>query len=64
MGTADIRLRIYTPPFMAGFVVDPQAVAQDPADIPTLGEWAAILLAFALIALGIRRLRAPARPVA
>jgi cysteine-rich repeat protein len=40
-----------------GVIVDPQAPGANPADIPTLGEWALILLALALIALAVRRLR-------
>ncbi len=42
-----------------GVIVDPQGVSQNPADIPTLAEWAAILLALALLGLGVRRLREP-----
>ena len=44
-----------------GVIVDPQGPGQNPTDIPTLGEWAAIVLMLLLLALGLRRLGA-ARP--
>jgi|GEM_PF-3118625 len=40
-----------------GVIVDPQAIVQDPSAIPTLGEWAVILLALGMVALAVRRLR-------
>jgi len=40
-----------------GVIVDPQGITQNPAEIPTLDQWAMILLALALAALAVRRLR-------
>ena len=40
-----------------GVIVDPQGPGNNPADIPTLGEWAMILLLIGLLAVGLRRLR-------
>ena len=39
-----------------GVVVDPQGPSNNPADIPTLGEWAIILLALLLAGVAVRRL--------
>ncbi len=47
-----------------GVIVDPQAIVQDPSAIPTLGEWAVILLALAMVLLAVRRLRETVRPFA
>ena len=39
-----------------GVIVDPQGIANNPADIPTLDEWALILLALAMAGVAVRRL--------
>jgi len=40
-----------------GVIVDPTSIVQDPAAIPTLGEWAVLLLALVLAAVAVGRLR-------
>ena len=40
-----------------GVIVDPHGPGNNPADIPTLGEWAVIVLALLLLAVAVRRLR-------
>ena len=40
-----------------GLIVDPQAPGENPADIPTLAEWALIVLALFMVALAVWRLR-------
>ena len=39
-----------------GVIVDPQGISNNPSDIPTLDQWATLLLALALLAYGVRRL--------
>jgi hypothetical protein len=41
-----------------GYIVDPQGISNDPAEIPTLDQWALILLALAFVAVALRRLGA------
>ena len=42
-----------------GVIVDPHGPAHNPADIPTLGEWAVILLMLGLIVIAYRKLQVP-----
>jgi cysteine-rich repeat protein len=44
-----------------GVIVDPTSIVQDPSAIPTLGEWAVLLLALLLMAVAVRRLRPAVR---
>lgn len=41
-----------------GYIVDPKGISNDPAEIPTLDQWALILLALAFVAVALRRLGA------